>query len=92
MADGQVELKDRRSGERRDVPVGRTVGEVTWPEDTVLVGIIRGEGGRLYNKENESLIGQSIRSKYLHCQTQSAQALDSIVCVLLALCYEELQP
>lgn len=48
--------------------------------------------GRLYNKENESLIGQSIRHKCPHRQTQSAQALDSIVCVLLALCYEELQP
>ena len=47
---------------------------------------------RLYNRENGSLIGQSIRHKYPHCQTQSAQALDSIVCVLLALCYEELQP
>ena len=46
----------------------------------------------LYNRENESLIGQSIRYKYPHRQTQSAQALDSIVCVLLALCYEELQP
>ena len=47
---------------------------------------------RLYIRKNESFIGQSIRHKYPHRQTQSAQALDSIVCVLLALCYEELQP
>ena len=46
----------------------------------------------LYTRKNESLIKQRIRHKYPHRQTQSAQALDSIVCVLLALCYEELQP
>ena len=47
---------------------------------------------RLYNRENGSFIGQSIRRKYPHRQTQSAQALDSIICLLLALRYEELQP
>ncbi len=28
LAEGTIEIKDRRTGERRDVPVGRTVGEV----------------------------------------------------------------